>query len=240
MNGVLPTTRPSIVAGIRSGDAAVRARSLDAIVRVYWRAVYKHLRTRWRASPEDAKDLTQAFFSVALEKDYLATFDPEKGSFRGFLRVCADRFAANHQRDGRRQKRGGGARDVSLDFDAAEGELARQLPASPDSIDRLFYDEWCRALLAAAIEALRLDLEATGRGDWFRLFERYELRDADDRVTYADLARELGVPVTTVTNRLAVARRELRRHALEQLAELTASEEELREEARALFGVDAP
>lgn len=211
---------------------------MDAIVRIYWRAVYKHLRARWRASPDDAQDLTQAFFTVALEKDYLAAFEPEKGSFRGFLRTCADRFASKHHRDRRREKRGGGARDLSLDFEAAERELARQLPESGHSIERVFDDEWCRALLAASIEALRADLEATGRADWFRLFEQYELRDSDERVTYADLAREHGVPVTTVTNRLAVARREMRRHALDQLAELTSSEEELREEARVLFGVD--
>jgi RNA polymerase sigma factor (sigma-70 family) len=238
MPGAFPTTRVSIVDGIQSPDAATRARSLEAIVRIYWRAVYKHLRARWRASPDDAQDLTQAFFTVALEKEYLAAFDPEKGSFRGFLRTCADRFASKSHRDRRREKRGGGARDLSLDFGAAESELAQQLPESPHSIERLFDDEWCRALLAAAIEALRVDFEATGRADWFRLFDRYELRDSDDRVTYADLARELGVPVTTVTNRLAVARREMRRHALDQLAELTSSDEELREETRALFGLD--
>jgi len=42
-----------------------------------------------------------------------------------------------------------------------------------------------------------------------------------------------------VTNYLAFARREFRRIALEKLREMTASEEEYRREARALFGVES-
>jgi hypothetical protein len=48
------------------------------------------------------------------------------------------------------------------------------------------------------------------------------------------------LPVTTVTNRLAAVRRDLRRTVLEQLRELTASEEEFRAEAERVLGVEAP
>ena len=43
-----------------------------------------------------------------------------------------------------------------------------------------------------------------------------------------------------VTNYLAFARREFRRIVLEQLREMTGSEEEFRREARTLLGIDAP
>jgi hypothetical protein len=43
-----------------------------------------------------------------------------------------------------------------------------------------------------------------------------------------------------VTNHLHWARRELRKAVLEKLRETTASEEEFRDEARALLGVEAP
>ena len=237
---MFPTTRLSVLTGIRSDDAALVAQSLEQLVRAYWRAVYKHLRAKWNKSSEDAEDLTQTFFAVALEKDYLGAYDPARGRFRSYLRLCVDRFAAKDHRHAGREKRGGGTRAVSLDFGGAEDELARQLPTSPDAIDRLFDDEWARTLFALAIEALRAELDASGRAEWFRLFERYELRDDDDKLTYADLGRELGLPVTTITNRLAFARRELRRHALAQLAAVTSSDDELRSEARALFGVDLP
>jgi hypothetical protein len=48
------------------------------------------------------------------------------------------------------------------------------------------------------------------------------------------------VPVTTVTNHLALARRELRRIVLDTLRELTASDAEFRREARQLLGLDLP
>jgi hypothetical protein len=49
-----------------------------------------------------------------------------------------------------------------------------------------------------------------------------------------------GLPVTQVTNHLAWARREFRRHVLAALRSLTGSEEEFRLEVRELLGVDPP
>jgi hypothetical protein len=72
----------------------------------------------------------------------------------------------------------------------------------------------------------------------FKLFERYDLDEAETRPSYADLAAELNVAVTDVTNYLAFARREFRRSVLAQLQEMTGSEEEFRREAQALLGVE--
>jgi hypothetical protein len=44
--------------------------------------------------------------------------------------------------------------------------------------------------------------------------------------------------VTTVTNQLAYARRELRRLVLENLSEITATDDELRSESRVLLGTE--
>ncbi len=41
-----------------------------------------------------------------------------------------------------------------------------------------------------------------------------------------------------MTNHLAFARRELRRHLLESLEQITANRDELRAEAKTLFGID--
>jgi hypothetical protein len=60
--------------------------------------------------------------------------------------------------------------------------------------------------------------------------------DASPRPTYAGLAGELGIPVTQVTNFLALARREFRAIVLEQIRELSVDEVEFRDEARALLG----
>ena len=237
--GRFPTTRRSAVLGVKSRDAAERRRSFETLVAAYWKPVYKYVRIRWRKSNEDAKDLTQGFFLRVMEKDYLAPYDPAKGRFRTFLRTCLDGYLANqHQAEGR-LKRGGRAIHLSLDFETAEGELSRIDVAAPESLDRYFEEEWVRSLLGLAVEALSRECTARGREVAFDLFERYDLRDDDaDRLTYADLGRELGLPVTKVTNHLAFARREFRRLLLEQLREITASDEEFRLESRALLGID--
>ncbi len=150
----------------------------------------------------------------------------------------------NHDRGAARLKRGGGEPLLSLDFDAAEGELGRVIEPAGLSTEELFEREWVRSLFGLAVEALEAECIARGKEIHFRLFERYDLGDepgdgTDSRPTYAELAREVDLPVTTVTNHLAWARREFRRITLERLREMTASDEEFRGEARALLGWEA-
>jgi RNA polymerase sigma factor (sigma-70 family) len=211
------------------------------LVAAYWKPVYKLIRLRFGRSPADAEDLTQAFFLRVMERGLLASYDPAKGRFRTFLRACLDGFLANEHRAARRLKRGGGAALLPLEFRTAEGELERIDVSSGESPERVFEAEWVRSLFGLALEALRQELTANGRGAALRAFERYDLDDGVmDPPSYADLARELGVPATTVTNHLSLARREFRRLLLETLRELTATDEEYRLEARVLLGIDAP
>ena len=44
-----PETHRSVVLAARSSDPEERARALDTLVRAYWRPVFKHVRTKWRA-----------------------------------------------------------------------------------------------------------------------------------------------------------------------------------------------
>lgn len=232
--GRFPTTRLSAIAAAHGGDDAARARSWDAIVAAYWKPAYKHLRVRWRMSREDAADVVQSFFERAIDKELFAGYEPARARFRTFFRTCLDGFASNTKRDAAREKRGGGAVPLSLDFDRAEDELAKSAAASPDE---LFDREWRRAVLGLAIAELERTLVERDRAAVFRAFARYDLADAE-RPTYDDVARELGVPATTVTNYIAQARRELRRILLEKLEAITATDDELRDEAR-LF-LEAP
>lgn len=240
--GSFPTTLLAIVDGARSADGATRARAHAAIVSAYWRPVYKTLRLAWRRSNEDAKDLTQGFFERALAQDFFADYDAAKGRFRTFLRVCLERFVANELRAAGRQKRGGGQVALALDFEGAESELVGVSLADAEAdVARVFEREWARSLFASAVETLRDECAGAGKQELFVLFERYDLADAEaERPTYQTLAQELGIKVTDVTNRLHAVRRSFRRIVLARLAEMTASDEELRDEARALLGTDAP
>jgi RNA polymerase sigma factor (sigma-70 family) len=230
-----PTTRRSAVRGAASGDAAERERSWSALGAAYWKPAYKHLRIRWKATPEDAEDALQSFFVRAMEKGFFASYDPERGRFRTFFRVCLDRHVANEAKARGRQKRGGAA-VLALDFEAAEDEIARAGAAAWESPEECFDREWRRHVFALAIEALRIACEARAKPVPFAVFERYDLCAGPERPTYEQLGRDFGVPATTVTNHLAFARRELRRLVMERLDEITGGDDEREAEARVLFG----
>lgn len=237
-----PVTRRSAVAAVGSDDPAERARSFDVLVRAYWKPVYKHVRLRWNRASADAGDLTQGFFARAFEKRWFAAYQRDRALFRTYLKACLDRYVMEALRDEKRQKRGGDAVRLSLDFGFAEAELARSGPTNPDAVDAVFDAEWTRSLLAAAVEALDALCTQQGKKTYARVFRRYVL-DADgdgraERPSYAALAAELGIAVTDVTNYLAWTRREFRRLVLEALRDITATEEEWRSEARAVLGVD--
>jgi RNA polymerase sigma factor (sigma-70 family) len=236
--GRFPATRHSAVLAAQSADLIERERGLAILVETYWRPAYKYLRIRFRESNEDAKDLTQGFFTRALEKDFFAGYDPEKGSFRTYLRTCLDRFVANEKKAASRAKRSPEVPLIPLDFEGAEGELSRQEPPDPTTMEEYFHAEWVRSLFAIAVEKLREECALRGKDLPYLLFERYELdRDPDERLTYERLAEEFQIPATQVTNFLAFARREFRRIVLEKLREITSTDREFREEAKSLLGV---
>ena len=238
--GRFPGTRQSVVLAARSADDAVRRRALDALVAAYWKPVYKYLRLQWHASGEEAEDLTQEFFTRAVEHGFFDRFDPAKARFRTYLRVCLDGLVANERQAAKRLKRGGAHAIVPLDFETAEGEIRRHEAPDGTDLDEYFHREWVRSLFGLAVEDLRAQCASRDRLRDFELFRRYDL-DGEDaaggRPTYAALGAELGMKVTDVTNRLASARRELRRLVLERLREICASDREFEDEARFLLGI---
>ena len=234
--GSFPTTRYSIVAASASDHADVRRAAFGALVTAYWKPVFKYVRLKWHAPPEEAADLTQGFFLRAFEKNFFGSFDARQARFRTYLRTCLDGFVANARKADHRQKRGGHLEIVPLDFDGAERELQRQAPNAIDDFDAYFHREWLRALFAEAAARLRTACAARDRASRFTLFERYDLADEDEaRPTYAALAGELGLSAAVVTNELAAARREFRRLVLEILREQCGSDEEFDAEARAFM-----
>jgi DNA-directed RNA polymerase specialized sigma24 family protein len=231
-----PATRLSAVERIRTDDAEARRIAFGDLVDGYWKPVYKHLRLTWHLQPDDAQDLTQAFFADAFAKGWLERFDPSRTRFRTFVRVCVDRFAMNARQAEGRLKRGGGAPIVSLDFDGADRELAA-VPTPASDPEASFHQEFIRALFDRIVTALRREYQGEERAAWFTLFDRYDLVH-EPGLSYAQLARESGLTVTQVTNRLAQVRRRFRELALAELRTLCGSDVEFAREARALFGLE--
>jgi RNA polymerase sigma factor (sigma-70 family) len=214
-----PSTQVSLIEA-----AAGEPVAMERVVALYWKPVYKFIRFKFHKDNEAAKDLTQGFFASALERDFFSRFDPSKAGFRTYLRMAVERFAAQrHEAEGR-QKRGGGVEFRELDA----------APASTESPEEIFFEEWRRQLFALAIEDLRAESARTGKHTEWAVFEAYDLAEGE-RPSYAELARRHGVPATSVTNYLAWARRGLRGFVTGRLRGVTSGERELREEMRRLW-----
>jgi DNA-directed RNA polymerase specialized sigma24 family protein len=233
-----PQTRHSAIQALQSDNPEERHGAYGAVVAAYWKPSYKFIRIRWNATNEDAKDLTQGFFARALEKNFFLGYDPAVGSFRTYLRTCLERFVVNQKKSAGREKRGGEHAAVSLDFEAAEGEFRQHEIPDGESVEDYFQREWVRNLFGLAVESLRQECTDAGRGIYFELFRRYDLCEGEDRSSYAQLAEELGLASTDVTNYLAAARRQFRAIVLGKIRELTVSEQEFRSEARAVLGIE--
>ncbi len=216
-----PSTQASLLEAAASG---LTADALGRVVALYWKPVYRFIRLKFHKDNEDAKDLTQGFFAVALQRDFFGRFDPAKASFRTYIRMAVERFAANQHAAASRQKRGGG-----IEFEPA-GEQA----VAAESPEQAFEREWQRQLFSLALDDLRAHCEESGKQIQFRVFQAYDLTD-EDRPSYAELAARHEISETSVTNYLAWARRMLRELVTERLRGTTSGGRELREEMRRVW-----
>jgi RNA polymerase sigma factor (sigma-70 family) len=220
-HGNFPSTQLSLLEAATSGLAN---EALERVIALYWKPVYRFIRLKFHKNNEDAKDLTQSFFATAVERDFFVRFDPSRASFRTYLRMTVERFAANEHAASNREKRGGG-----VEFEPLEDQAV-----TSESPEQVFEREWQRQLFALALDDLRSLCESSGKQLQFQIFEAYDLAD-EARPSYADLAARHGIAETSVTNHLAWSRRTLRGLVTDRLRGVTAGDREAREEMRRLW-----
>ncbi len=222
-HGRFPSTRLSLLEAAATGTVLPNE-ALERVSELYWKPVYRFIRIKFRKNNEDAKDLTQGFFAAALQRDLFARFDPGKASFRTYLRLAVERFAASQHAAANRQKRGGG-----LEF-----EPVAEQAVTTESPEQVYEQEWRRRLFELALVDLRVHCEAHGKRLQLAIFAAYDLAGGD-RPSYAGLAARHGLAESDVTNYLAWARRMLRQLVTERLRGVTAGERDLRHEMRRLW-----
>src|SRR5207247_3099388 len=143
--------------GLRAqGESPAAQEALENLCRTYWRPIYGFIR-RQGTKPEAAKDLTQGFFALILERKDFQSVRQEKGRLRSFLLASLKHFMANERRDAATLKRGGGRALIPLDdvesYDS--GEFDRGDMLSPD----LLYDRrWAFTVLDRVFTQLREEL----------------------------------------------------------------------------------
>ncbi len=133
----------------------------------YWYPIYAFIRRRGTA-PEDARDLTQAFFAKLIADDWLAGVERRETRFSTLLLTVLKNFLINEHARDTSQKRGGGAVPLSIELARAEGWFDAE-PTSGESPERIFERRWALAVLDAALARLQRECALTGKARWFEI-----------------------------------------------------------------------
>src|SRR6266478_2513185 len=100
------TTHWSVVLAARGASTEAKA-ALEKLCRTYWWPLYGFVR-REGYTPEEAQDLTQAFFARLLERRDLETVRQERGRLRSYLLASIKNFISKARHHEMTIKRGKG------------------------------------------------------------------------------------------------------------------------------------
>jgi RNA polymerase sigma-70 factor (ECF subfamily) len=204
---------------------------LEQFCQAYWYPVYGFIRRRGRA-PEDARDLTQMFFAKLIEGNWLADVERRETRFSTLLVTILNRFLITQHKYEGAQKRGGGEALLSLDLARAESWFGSE-PATTETPETLFEKRWAVAVMAAAVERLRMECEATGKARLFATLERFLSRQPAAG-EYEDAGAVLGIPARSVAVAVHRLRQDYRAMVREEVAAGLQDETMVQTELRAL------
>ena len=234
------TTRWSLIltsADLGSDDARAR-QALSELCRLYWRPIFSFVCRRGH-SAEDAQDLTQDFFLMMMEGNWLKLADPTRGRFRSLLLKSLQNFLNDAVAKKRARKRGGDMQFVSWDDWMAEAPSQLTVPAHALEswpAERLFDLRWAATVVEQAVRRLREECESQGK---LRAFETLRpcLGAEREDVSYSTLSQTLGAPEATVKRLVHRMRQRYRTLLREAVAETVADPAEIDDEIRHLCGV---
>lgn len=203
------TTHWSVVtmAGNQLSPGAMEA--LDSLCKAYWYPLYAYARRRG-LSGADAEDVTQEFFCRLVRKNYLASLDRTRGSFRSFLLASMNHLLLNEWEKARSLKRGGGHQFISLDGEEAEERYARE-PVAHESPEKSFDRHWTLTLLDRALGRLQDEFVLAGKFPQFEALKGF-LSEIAGEGEYPALAQKLGTDagaVAVAVHRLRLRYREI-------------------------------
>jgi len=226
------TTHWSVV--LTAGDAASpqSAKALEKLCRAYLLPLYAYVRRSGR-SPEDAQDLTQAFFERFLENKAVSLADRQRGRFRTFLLTSLQNFLSNEWRRSCAEKRGGGRPLLAWD------ELSPETNYQPETAteltpDKVFDQRWALTLFQQALARLREEFAAAGKGGQFECLKDYLSAEAGEGA-YAEMAARLGMSRSAVAVAVHRLRQRYGQLVRDEIAHTVASPAEVEEELRYLI-----
>lgn len=178
------TTRWTLVGRAAGSGEVETRRALGDLCAIYWKPLYGYVR-RTGKGPEDAEDLVQGFFEHLVAGHGLRLADRDRGRFRTFLLGALKHYMINEWRREHRQKRGGFATHLSLDWRDAEGALTLEAEDGR-SPDRWFDREWALSLLDKVLDELEREEPEFARWKPF-------LSHGREQLPYAAIAADFGM-----------------------------------------------
>ena len=172
MQGV--TTNPSIFLRLKQSDPTPREFAWGEFHSRY-APIIAGFAHRLGARPQDLDDIVQDVLLGFFSTSPAFVYDPAKGRFRGYLKVCTWRAVRTHV--GKEVRFGG----VPLD----------QIDPEAVAIEHVWRDVWAQELLARAVEELRGKM---GETKTFQAFEQYVALNQPAQ----SVADTLGVHIMTV------------------------------------------
>jgi RNA polymerase sigma factor (sigma-70 family) len=227
------TTHWSVVLAAQGPTPAAQA-ALEKLCRTYWRPIYSFVRRQGTES-EEAKDLTQGFFALLLERRDLEAVRKEKGRLRSYLLTSLKHFLTNERNRAAAIKRGEGQRFIPLD-QLHERERAGFEPADTSTADQIYERRWALALLDQVLTRLGDEYRVAGNPV---LFERLKalLTDEPNRPPQAEIARELGMTENAVKQAFHRLRQRYRQLLREEIAHTVMAPGDIEDELRHLIAV---
>jgi DNA-directed RNA polymerase specialized sigma24 family protein len=155
------------------GDSPEARLALRELCETYYEPVamfVERSRGHFPLSPDNARDLTHAFFAKLLEGHSLDHTDRTQGRFRSYLLGAVKHFLADQRDRDRAEKRGGGTQPAPLANMTSDDELRSEGHEPVDHQgfppDAYFDRQWGLAIVQQAMTTLRA--EAIEAGDLAR------------------------------------------------------------------------
>ena len=188
-------TNPSIFLRLNAAEARPRELAWDEFRQRYGPIIAGFAR-KVGARPQDVDDVIQDVLLGFFAKSPTFVYDPSKGRFRGYLKVCT--YRALRKRVGQNAKFNG------VPLENVESESAE--------VEQAWNDIWEKDLVRRAMEALRTEMKSNRS---FQAFEQHVIFDRPAK----EVADQLGLHVNSVYR----AREQLSQKLRERLASLRKS-----------------
>jgi RNA polymerase sigma-70 factor (ECF subfamily) len=228
------TTHWSVVTAASDESSPAAQEALEKLCRTYWYPLYAFVRRQGHL-PEDAEDLTQAFFAKLIGKHFIRRAQRERGRFRTFLLTSLKNFLVNEWKHGQAAKRGGEHPHLSWDSALAESlyEVESATASTPETI---FERRYAATLFQQALARLETECKVAGKGAEFEQLKKF-LSEEVEAGGYASTAAARGISTSGVAMAVSRLRQRYAELVREEIAHTVSSPGEIQDELRYLIGL---